>query len=549
MNFSSNIKSILLLVLPFFLPACSFNNIHVDGGDENTIYEVSQSSPRPDSISLRRQFENDIAKKLLASVQKSPKHFIPSHQDLIEEHLKLKAVLKPLSRLDESLLRPTLRHAIHEKQMLEISLSQALTNWGRRNHLQDLPKLLPPLSFAQYSNTEILKIKQDIINSNQGLQIIRFNLSLDSTFQLSKPIISESKKLCLKLTRLENNPILTRYQQVLLYSDMSQSKQKLDYQSLELAFRHDVLPAYEGFCRFLIEMESSKLIAATPIDKLKNEANLDYQSELRQLNTALAPIHSAIDEILISLPQSNLRQIYDAHQQTSKDAQALLDQLTQFVADLHYGLKLWFNDPLEREVLIAANDEIGLMPFYYQSNTAFFDLSLLGKLPSFELETLSYQFALPGMHMLNYASSYENNPLWQEFAHAWSLYVLNLPEAPVYYSHSLSRIAALSRKKLAIHKAIADINLQLGRWSPETAQTYLIKETPYPREFIQKHLVMILATPGQARNSWFISKEIESLWQLDHGLSIKEFHDRILAFAPANLEFLKNQMPAILRKE
>ncbi|MBL4682648.1 MAG: DUF885 family protein [Pseudomonadales bacterium] len=544
-----NTKSTLLLFLPFFLSACSFNNILVDTGGENTIYEAPQSSPKPDSISLRRQFENDIAKKLLASVQKVPKHIIPSHQELIEQHLKLKAVLKHLSRLDESLLRPTLRHAIHEKQMVEISLSQAITNWGHRNHLQDLHKLLPPLSFAQHSNTKILKIKQDIINSNQGLQRIRSNLSLGSTFQFSKPIISEAKKRCLKLTSLENNPILTRYQQILLYSDMSQSKQKLDYQSLELAFRHDVVPAYEAFCRFLVELESSKLIAATPTDKLKNEADLDYQSELKQLNTALAPIHSAINEILIPLPQSNLWQIYDAHQQTPKDKQALLDQLTQFVADLHYGLKLWFNDPLEREVLIAADDEIGTVPFYYQSNTAFFDLSLLAKLPSFELETLSYQFALPGMHMLNYASSYENNPLWQEFAHAWSLYVLNLPEAPVYYSHSLSRIAALSRKKLAIHKAIVDINLQLGRWSPETAQTYLMKETPYPIEFIQKQLAMILATPGQARNIWFISEEIKSLWQLDHGLSIKEFHDRILAFAPANLEFLKNQMPAILQQK
>ncbi|MFT7688007.1 MAG: hypothetical protein ACI9FB_003365, partial [Candidatus Azotimanducaceae bacterium] len=262
-------------------------------------------------------------------------------------------------------------------------------------------------------------------------------------------------------------------------------------------------------------------------------------------------LENRIEEIDLKImgltSQQSLRVLYGKNLKiATNQGQISLDQMTQIVADLHYGLDRWFTDPMNQEVLIAASDQLEISPFYYQFNTAFFDLDLISSLPVFELETLAYQYTIPGIHMLPYSSAEQDDPLWRAYAYAWSIYALTLPQQPDYYTHSLSRIAALSRRKLAMLKALTDINLREKNWNADQAENYLYENTPYEIQLIKREVLHLISSPNEAANAWLISQALEKLWQLDHGLTRAKFNDRLLSYVPANLDFLTNEMPEII---
>ena len=519
-------------LLSLLISGCSYNRQNEP---------VQQSSESPNASALVRQFENDIARTLALRAEQITTTSIFSKQDLTKQLKDLDYTLQQFLKLDTTLLASTYTPLLHRLRMRRISLRQQLNNWEQRNHIAELLRLIPPQSFAFHSSEKIQKIKYQTLQIPEVLTTLKQDINGYST--KGGKYSSSNVYFCEILGQKDDNLILERFQQILLYSDLDVHEQKNDYQSFKSSVNEHVIPAIISFCSFL-QIESNDISYRDEFKKISNTPSFANEDSRLALTNAI----TQIDNKLIELnPLSSLRELYDRHvKATSNQEQISLDRLTQIVADLHYGLERWFTKPLNREVLIAASDQIEPSPFYFTFNTAFFDLALISALPVFELETLAYQYTIPGIHMLAYNTAEQEDPLWRAYASAWSIYALSLPTQPDYYTHSLSRIAAHSRKKFAMIKALTDLNLSENNWSIDQAKSYLYDNSPYPIELIDREIINLVSSPNEAMNAWMISEELEKLWRIDHSLTRAEFNDRLLNYAPANLDFLENEMPKIL---
>lgn len=490
---------------------------------------------------LVRRFENDIARALVLRTEELATTLIFSKQDLTQQLKDLDYTLQQFSKLDTTLLNSKYKPLLHRLRMRSISLHQQLNNWEQRNHMTALLRMIPPQSFVFHSSDKIQDIKFQTLKIPEVLTSLKSDINRNNN--RGKNYAISNVHYCEILGRKDNNLILDRYQQILSYSDLDVQAQKNDYRNFKTTVNEQVIPAIINFCSFLRigSNDTSYKEEANTISKIP--LLLSENSRLSLTNAI-----TQIDKKLIELnPQSSLRELYDRHVKASLNQdQISLDQITQIVADLHYGLERWFIKPLNREVLIAASDQIEPSPFYFKSNTAFFDLTLVSALPVFELETLAYLYTIPGVHMLAYNTTEQEDQLWRAYASAWSIYALSLPEQPDYYTHSFSRIAVQSRKKFAMIMALTDINLSENKWSIDQAKNYLYENSPYPMALIAREITHLVSSPNEAMKAWMISEALEKLWRLDHGLTRAEFNDRLLTYSPANLEFLENEMPIII---
>jgi hypothetical protein len=535
------ITSTLMSIL---VSGCSFSTSSVDNESKNVV--KNNNEPAQQTIinanprDLIRQFENEIAQELILNTEEISATAIFSKKDLLEKQQAIDHNLQQLLKLDAALLSPKLKPSLHRFKMLSISLHQQKEKWEKRNNFQEILKLIPAISFEKLTAEEIQKIKNRTLKIPEALEKLKQDIRESASYR--EEFSASDAYICTALGNPDNNLIFSRYQQILAYSNFSTEEQKDDYQSFRTSVGNDVIPTLNSFCNFLHNAP----------EKTDYEQPKAFSKKTGNNSNALKhELENRIEEIDLKImgltSQQSLRVLYGKNLKiATNQGQISLDQMTQIVADLHYGLDRWFTDPMNQEVLIAASDQLEISPFYYQFNTAFFDLDLISSLPVFELETLAYQYTIPGIHMLPYSSAEQDDPLWRAYAYAWSIYALTLPQQPDYYTHSLSRIAALSRRKLAMLKALTDINLREKNWNADQAENYLYENTPYEIQLIKREVLHLISSPNEAANAWLISQALEKLWQLDHGLTRAKFNDRLLSYVPANLDFLTNEMPEII---
>ena len=527
----------------------------------------TETAARVNPSELVRAFENKIAIRLIDTLIISPAA-VPTRQSLEDKLDKTIKVLEQLNRLNTRLLTAGNTQAIHQVEMLRLSQTSRLDLWDGTNHLNLLQDLLPPLVFSRAGSRNPGTITAKIMRTPSALSRLQAIIETQKTKGIVYPgsVIGYAVDHLRKIGATDNNPLLDRYKQLLQYSTLDHAQQLKRYEGFHESYRAYLNPAYAQFSDFLTayakgERQSSdstgiKIGGIGFIDE-KIDADLSHNL-LQKLEADLALVQHRI-ELKCKKQGASLQHIYRDPRYSMRNGknsyQTLLNLVSVYVLDIQPALRQWFFRLPVFDVLIVANDLNAPEVFSYQDGQVRFYLPALAELPTFELETLAYQYAAPGHHLINDRITLfpDASRLAKAYRRGWSNYALQLPwrarQTGGYFSENLAQLGFHVRSQFAVVSAIIDTNIQLGRWSEGKSIQFISDNTPYSTTSIERQVQWIIANPGIAVRSYLIGKELQSLREfatMKLNLSVPEFHRIVLAYSPASITFLKNEMRDIL---
>ena len=523
------------------------------------------------SRELAKDFENKIVEKLFENLETGQTMPIPSAAMLRTELNDFDKVIEQLDKLNPNLLTNESKRTIHQVKVQRESRQTQLDLWIQLNHLSSLQDLLPPLIFSEPDPGKLAEINNLVLETPAALSRLQEILMAQHATGIRYPttLVDEALDHVGRIDRPDKNPLLHRYQQFLQYSGLNQREQQKAFHEFNESFTETVHPAYLTFADFLLAMaENSHLPDDGPsqqrlsgksvgriesIDWLTGNQkpvdllellNTEKAAGLRLINLSLAEQSESLNS-LYQDPAYSLRDRDDSYQ-------ALLNLIS-----IQPALTEWFNEPPPTPVLIASNDGNDPAPFVYRDGLALFDLDALLELPAFELETLAYQYAVPGHHIVNgWIGRFQTRSrLTQIYSEGWSIYASRLiwqhRQTDGRFGDNLSQLGFLVRSHGAVIKAIIDVNILLGRWSEDRSIEFMSLNTPYSMASIRRTITWIVANPGISVSSYILAQELESLQEYattELALSLPDFHEKLKANSPASITFLKEEMRDLLAK-
>ena len=555
----------VVLVIIFALSACSMNSAYVIGDEVEPINETAQSATSDlDVDATIQKFENLIANRLIRDYLNRPAALMPTEKSLQQDLDLLSKLEARLTRLNDSLFTSDTRQKTHQIRLLHQALEIELARWNQSNHLSSLDDLVPALDFNPITKAQLDQISHQITQTPEALFQLQKILEQQKAAGISYPavLITDAQKYIESLGSTNNNLIFDRYQHLLSYSGLSSSEQKQTFDIFEQSFNESILPAYKHFARNLgAYAESTPILVGGPKSLMDFQQTPEhYQLVISKLTANLTALNESIADLFYGqdMTNSKIREIYNDHKYSLKDQrnayQIQLNLLSLYIADIRLDLSQWFKQLPTNEVVLAANDQLNNTPFTYKNNMALFSLNALLELPSFELETLAYQYATPGHHLVSEHMGLVPNHyfLAQIYTYGWSIYATNLAWHQGLFREDMSKLGFLTRSRLDVCKAIADFNMQNEKWSTQQAQTFIEDNTPYSSAYILKEIGWLKSNPGVAYGSLLIANELTALRKLaldELGLSEKSFHQIILQQSPSTPDFLATEMPVILAEE
>jgi len=166
--------------------------------------------------------------------------------------------------------------------------------------------------------------------------------------------------------------------------------------------------------------------------------------------------------------------------------------------------------------------------------------------PRFEAEVLAYHEAVPGHH-LQIAIAYEL-PLpairkygeYVAYVEGWGLYAERLADEMGLYSGDLDRMGVLSYDSWRAARLVVDTGIHRLGWDRETAEKFMLEQTPLAPNNVTNEVDRYINTPGQALGYKVGQLEIlrlreQARKELGDRFSFPGFHDAVLGTGPTTL--------------
>jgi hypothetical protein len=533
--------------------------------------EALNKQPAPNSALVKREFENQIAEKVIDNYLISRRDLHQArHQFLTREALQQNAAHlaianEQLQHLDQKLLRERNRNKIRQLAALQQSRQRVLKHWPELNHLNELDALWPKLIFEPLSKQALDEEQDYLLSTKNRLVDLQLRLTEQSSAgQLYSEVLLIEYKERLKTvvasanTNLnEDNPYLSRFQQQLLYASIPDGDKHQRYEDFRNQFYAHIQPAFKAFLNFLESLNTQSnldkpLLLTGTFNKVDDAVKM---ARINELKLDLANIDTLIAELAA---HTDVKTLYtDSTYLLTSQAQPkqmALNLLTLYVADIEPELTKWFYRRPSDEVLLVAADQLSTEMIHYEHGQVAFNLEAMSSLPDFEYESLAYQFVVPGVHMLAPWIDLHKaqSPMADAFTLAWMQYSQTLPFANMSsYVEDLSRIGYLVRHKRFIGHALIDLQLHTGQWNVDEASTFMSSQLPYSEAIIQSEIVSIVKNPGQSFEAWQLAKAIEATVTevVDKGqLSLQETHQTLLRNSPLDLESVMSIRQSLLKR-
>lgn len=536
---------------------CQVSNVSLN----NTEVYTSGINPEPESI--QAAFENRIAIKLMGPVLLEAEEPIPDQETLQTKLTMLDSLLTQLASLNKNLLSLKQQHDIHQVKMLRISYQRELNLWHKSNHLTAIKTLIPQQTFNIQNRESVDLTTRQIQEIPQSLSRLSQILEHQTSLGIIYPdeLISYATDHIRNVAVVKPGLLLDRYQQLLTYSDLTIKEQRNQYLLMEQKFEREIRPAYLLLLRYLQDLKQAPGVRETSLVDGPGviEPYLTGQADILQiLHDEQARTYQQITSASAQYSQSP-GELYRDPKYTWADQpgsyQTILNLISLYALDIQKDLDNWFRQLPANEVLLAGMDNPDLAHISYSDGQSLFDLQSLTNLPNYELETLAYQYTVPGFHLPGetISAKLQGSKLSRIYLSGWSIYSLNLlwqhRENKALFETGLAELGFLVRSHLAVCSAIIDVNLQIGNWSSDQARDFLSDQTPYSPGFIKRHVLRIIANAGSSVGSYLIARELKVLQQYSVqqlGLSLPVFHQAIINHSPATLKFLKTEMRDIL---
>jgi uncharacterized protein (DUF885 family) len=240
------------------------------------------------------------------------------------------------------------------------------------------------------------------------------------------------------------------------------------------------------------------------------------------------------------------------------EAQALIDTLEAKIPE-YFGLRPKARMQVKR---VEAFREQSAGKAFYQSpskdgsrpGTYYANLYNMQNMPSYQMEALAYHEGIPGHHMQRaIAQELEGIPEFQKYlsftayTEGWGLYTEELAKDMGFYQDPYSDFGRLAMELWRACRLVVDTGLHSKKWSREQAITYLIDNTPNPKNDAVKAIERYIAMPGQA-TAYLIGKlkimelRAKAKQVLGDKFDIRAFHDEILKDGPVPLNILESKI-------
>ncbi|MBV1877580.1 MAG: DUF885 family protein [Pseudomonadales bacterium] len=520
----------------------------------------------------QQRFENLIALKLIDDYINSRSIRIHSRLSLEQQQLEIQTLANALNKLNGTLFTKATQQKVHQITIALKATELELTIWNTRNHLNDLPKLIPERVFTQLTEQQIAAMIDRILAIPDELKRLSLSLEQQQANKILYPqqVIEDSKQTITIMALQKNHLILRRYQQMLSHSNLDQSVQQQKLEAFGQIFNLLVAPAFTRLATQIETISTTTGIGTntrtgiaiktgTGIKDWEKSNSLDLNPLRTKIESALATNKQQTTDLLATgaIAPSNLRLLYQdpkftLYQQNNAE-QRLLNLFSLYSTANRPTVQSWFSQLPANEILLVANDLTSSLPLEYDNNQLLLDLKLLLTLPEFEFEALVYQHILPGRHLINEYSQLVPSYYFysMSYSYGWSVYALKLAGQKDAFIDALSKLGYLIRYKLTLCHAMVDIKLQTGQWTSAQAKQYLAEQMPYASDRLEQQVAWLVANPGIASAGLDLAFTLFALQNQATNqmrIPLKDFHNLVLQYAPTDVEFLHQKMPAILQQ-
>ena len=184
------------------------------------------------------------------------------------------------------------------------------------------------------------------------------------------------------------------------------------------------------------------------------------------------------------------------------------------------------------EVMVSAPDYFGVLPtgalevravedyrietatgaFYEQGSldgtrpgVYYVNMSDMGELPVYQMETLAYHEGAPGHHFqIALTQEMEDTPMFQRFTwysaygEGWALYAESLGKDMGFFTDPYQDFGRLSYEVFRAARLVVDTGIHAMQWSEQEAVDYMTANTPMTPGDIQSEIRRYIVWPGQA---------------------------------------------------
>ena len=184
------------------------------------------------------------------------------------------------------------------------------------------------------------------------------------------------------------------------------------------------------------------------------------------------------------------------------------------------------------EVMVSAPDYFGVLPtgalevravedyrietatgaFYEQGSldgtrpgAYYVNMSDMGELPVYQMETLAYHEGAPGHHFqIALTQEMEDTPMFQRFTwysaygEGWALYAESLGKDMGFFTDPYQDFGRLSYEVFRAARLVVDTGIHAMQWSEQEAVDYMTANTPMTPGDIQSEIRRYIVWPGQA---------------------------------------------------
>ncbi len=302
------------------------------------------------------------------------------------------------------------------------------------------------------------------------------------------------------------------------------------------------------------EAKSTELLTETDyytkylIHSARNFQNVQVLEDAAQ--RSLDDEHQIIRTLNQLAPQDSLETLFekkrsDKTEYFSNDHQGRQDYLSQIVSavlqiELLLPSYIRINNP--GELAVEGTRDRNRIPTrsttYYDasSRTILIDITDMGNLPIYEIESLALYFGVPGQHALHAVfPPFRVQQLIHEPGHAegWAGYALaNLNRLPLY-QHPTSVLHRAYFQTMLTSLAIIDINIHTKGWTHKQSVNFALKNTPFPLPRLDSLVREAARRPGRFAVPFLVTQEFNDLkrsseQRLDGLFDLVEFNTMLL---------------------
>lgn len=304
--------------------------------------------------------------------------------------------------------------------------------------------------------------------------------------------------------------------------------------------------------------------------KVRHQTSLDLEPDaVHALGLdEIARIGDEVDEVLVRMGRAGEREAVAAELEArvAADPAALLDYTRAFAKQVDGRLpKLIGRMPrisygVEQLAPLAS---AALPPALAQPSPAdrsmpgvYWITALPDRCPLHLIVPLTLHEAWPG-HLMQFALAHELDALpdfrrygWTDYngyVEGWALYCERLGHELGLYDDPADHFGLLSFELWRAARLVVDTGLHWKGWSRQQAIDFMVANTFLPRETIEGEVDRYIGMPAQALSYKIGERAISALRAeaesaLGESLSLRDFHDEILALGPVSLEALRSHL-------